>query len=412
MSTSGIFFLQHPAEAADPQLSDFERHLRAEQEVAAADLSEGNQATLLDSGPAAYTAMYAAMQSARSTINLETYIFDDDNFGQAVADLLLDKVAHGVAVNVIYDCLGSRGTTARFFERLRAGGVKVLPYHPLNLAHLPHVNQRDHRKILIVDGATAFTGGVNISNAFTKSPFIERGVQKLEARHDTWRDTHVRLDGPGAAGIQKLFLQMWQQLGGQPLPESRYLPAVDRQGGLIARTIATLPGRKAYAILDAFVHAIRHARHSIHWTTAYFAPSPPLVKALVEAAQRGVKVDLIVPGYGETGLVYYAKRSYYTQLLKAGIRIYERRGCMLHAKTAVIDGVWSTVGSANLDNRSFQLNEEANVVILGQEFARQLDQLFQSDFHHSDPVVLEEWQKRATGERTRERLARLFEYWL
>jgi cardiolipin synthase len=392
-----------------------DRHLAAEQAInLGAPLTLGNRVILLQDGPATYRSMQEAIRSAREHIDLETYTFEDDEVGRAFADLLLERRAAGIAVNLVYDSIGSIATPAAFFERLRAGGVQVLEFNPIDPTKRPKrdwlINNRDHRKLLIVDGRIAFVGGINISKVYSSSPFARRSTRSAVA--PGWRDTHVRIEGPAAVEFERLFLATWARQGGAPLPERAARPDPAPRGGEMVRAISSVPGEPSNPIYLTLLSAIGHAERELHITVAYFAPDPQLLAALIDARKRGVDVALVVPSRTDSWPIFSLGRSYYTPLLKAGVSIHERRGAVMHSKTVTVDGVWSTVGSANLDWRSFLHNDEVNAVILGRDFALQMDGMFDSDLAESDAIDLAQWRERGWAERFKEWLARLGAYWL
>ena len=401
----------------------FERHLAVEEAVAAGPLTTGNAVRLLQDGPATYAAMLSAIADARDHINMETYILDDDEVGRRFAQALLDKQAQGVQVNLIHDSVGTLFTPDAFFQRLRDGGVHVLAFNPTNplsawmsgLGWSP--NQRDHRKLLIVDGLTAFLGGINISSVYSGGSRSRRPTKPPPAgaapTQPRWRDTDLQLQGPVVAELQRLFLASWlQQTGSAPLPRD-YFPPPRPMGQMVVRAIGSTPThREASPIYATLLSAIGSAETTIYITNAYFAPDPQLLAALTDAAARGVDVQLILPGQTDSWLLFHAGRSSYDGLLQAGVKIHERRDVVLHAKTALIDGVWSTVGSTNLEWRSFLHNQEVNAVVLGTEFGDQMQQAFDSDRKASVPLLLTAWRERPWLSRMKEFFARLWEYWL
>jgi cardiolipin synthase A/B len=392
-----------------------EQQVQLMQSVSGSLLVAGNKVTLLIDGKATYAAMFEAIENAKDHINFETFIFEDDEVGKRFSDLLIRKSAEGVQVNLIYDSFGSMNTPAAFFQRLCDGGVLVLEFNPVNPGKVLKgkewaLSNRDHRKILVVDGAIAFTGGVNISDVYSgSSSFRSHSGGKKD---EPWRDTHVRIEGPAAARLQSLFMQTWERQKGPTLPVRDYFPNVKQAGNTLVRVVDNLPGEMNRLIFMMYMSAITHAENSIYLTTPYFVPDSQLLKALAEAAGRGVDVKILLPGFSDSALVYYASRHYYTRLLKAGVQLFERRGGMLHAKTAVIDNVWSTVGSSNLDTQSFLTNDEANAVILGRDFADAMQAMFERDLEESDQITLEEWEKRPLDNHLKEWSARLLKHWL
>lgn len=393
----------------------FERHLALEEAIVGSPLTTGNQVVLLQDGPATYRAMFAAIEAARDHINLETYILDADDVGHHFAQALIAKQRQGVQVNLIRDSVGTFGTPADFFQRMTDSGIQVLEFNPVNPALARkgwQVNQRDHRKLLIVDGRTAFLGGINISSVYSGGSSSQRRALARPAGLVAWRDTDLQLQGPVVAEFQKLFLATWAAQKGKPLAPKNYFPALQGTGRQVVRAIGSSPDEPFSLIYATLLSAIGSAETSVHLTNAYFAPDPQLLAALEAAAGRGVDVKLILPSQTDSWLVFHAGRGYYDELLRAGVKIYERRGVILHSKTALIDGVWATVGSTNLDWRSFLHNHELNAVVLGSEFGAQVQAMFAKDLAASDEIVLEAWERRPLGPRLKEIFGRVWAYWL
>ena len=413
----------------------FERHLALEEAIVGSPLTTGNQVLLLQDGPATYKAMFAAIASAKDHINMETYILDDDDIGRQFAQALMDKQRQGVQVNLIRDSVGTFGTPAAFFQEMATAGIKVLEFNPINPLQSRRewaLNQRDHRKLLIVDGSIAFLGGINISSVYSGGSFgsAPRGRPKARALKPdasvskpgvsesrpadslAWRDTDLQLRGPVVAEFQKLFIATWETQKGEPLAAKNYFPKLDAVGPHVVRAVGSAPDEPFSLIYATLLSAINSAETSVRLTNAYFVPDPQLLTALTSAAQRGVDVVLILPSQTDSWLVFHAGRNYYEHLLRAGVKIYQRRGVILHSKTALIDGVWATVGSTNLDWRSFLHNQELNAVVLGPEFGRQVQAMFDKDLALSDQITLQEWQRRGLDLRIKEGFARVWEYWL
>lgn len=392
----------------------FDRHLALEEAVVGSPLTTGNQVVLLEDGPATYQAMFAAILAAKDHINMETYLLQDDEVGQRFAQALIDKQRQGVQVNLIRDSAGTFGTPVTFFQRMTDSGVNVLEFNPINplLARKDwQLNQRDHRKLLIVDGRTAFLGGINISSVYSGGSFSHRQQARADGSLQ-WRDTDLQLRGPVVAEFQKLFVATWESQKGDPLAAKNYFPQLETVGRQVVRAIGSSPDEAFSLIYATLLSAIGSAESSVYLTNAYFVPDPQLLAALASAAQRGVDVKLILPGQTDSWLTFHAGRGSYEPLLRAGVKIYERRGVILHSKTALIDGVWSTVGSTNLDWRSFLHNWELNAVVLGAEFGRQVQTIIDKDLAASDAITLEQWQSRSLELRFKEVFARLWEYWL
>jgi cardiolipin synthase A/B len=400
---------------ANGDLDILDKQTVLEQQIGGSALVVGNEVTLLEDGPATYRAMFAAIRDARDHINIESYIIEDGAVGQEFAQALLERQAAGVQVNVIYDSIGAFGTGKPFFDRLTQAGVQVLEFNPVNplaarKAWSP--NHRDHRKLLVVDGQVAFLGGINISNVYSSGSSIGRG-RKEPAVDSTagWRDTDIRIAGPVAAEFEKLFNDSWAKQQGKPLAPAA-LRVVAPRGNHIVRAIGSTPDDPFSLMYLTLVSAITNAQERVYLTNAYFVPDPQLMKALLDAAGRGVDVRLILPGMSDSSSAWLAGRSHYTELLEGGVKIYERRGALLHAKTAIVDGVWSCVGSSNLDWRSALDNDEINAVILGREFAQQMQAAFMRDVSASEAIDLAGWNRRPVASRLKEMAARLLGPWL
>ena len=390
-----------------------ERQAALEEAVAGTPLVPGNDVTLLNDGPAAYKAMFDEIERATDHVNVEFYTIDDEATGMRLSEVLLRKRAQGVAVNVIYDSVGSIQTPREYFDRLSKGGVNVVefnPVNPLTAAMGWRLNHRDHRKLVIVDGRVAFTGGINISGVYSGGS-ARRGSPD-EGTELGWRDTNVRIAGPAVADLQRVFLASLKKHCKEPVEERNWFPETKPQGKNPVRVIASSPDDTVPSIFVTLVSAIRNAARTVHIAMAYFAPDPQTLDALKGAAARGVKVQLILPSYTDFRPILYAGRSHYTGLLEAGVEIYERQERLLHSKTIVIDGIWATVGSSNIDWRSFLHNEELNVVILGQDFGRQMEESFRRDLAKSKRIALEDWKRRSVASRLMETTARVWEYWL
>ncbi len=411
-----------------------ERHTAVVESVTESPLTKGNKVTLLADGQATYAAMFKALQNAKDHINLESYIIEDDETGRKFADLLLQKQAGGVQVNLIYDSLGSMNTPAPFFQRLRDGGIQVVGFNPINPLKTREkwgLTHRDHRKILIVDGKVAIIGGINISKVYTSSPFKRRKNEKAPIH---WRDTDIQIEGPAVAEFQKLFLDTWLKQKGPKLSGQNYFPdlapingisaltklspagkaqettsnLLKEKGNALVRVVGSTPGETNRIPFIVYVSTITFAEHSIHMTNSYFIPDDQIVKALTDAARRGVDVKIILPGITDSQLALYAQRYHYSELLKSGVQLYERNSSLLHAKTAVVDKVWSTVGSTNMDFLSLLNNDEVNAVILGHEFAVEMEKMFVRDLADSRQIQWDEWKKRSLLPRVREWFVNLF----
>lgn len=375
-------------------------------------LIAGNKVTLLFDGPRTIAAMMVAVAAAKDHINLETYLFDQDPLGMKFAEQLIAKQKSGVQVNIIYDCFGTLGTPQAFFDRMQEAGIKLLPYQPVSPTHRPwrwRLNNRDHRKILVVDGKVAFAGGVNITAAYSSGS----GFRSLDKPGTAvgWRDTHLQIEGPAVAALQWMFLDNWTSQKEGDVPARDYFPTLLPQGTKVLRVLRSQPGNNP-EIFKAYALAIQGATKSIHITAAYFIPDRQMMKALLGAARRGVDVKIILPSVSDSWFTSNAGHSLYAKMLKSGIKVYELKTAILHAKTAVIDGTWSTVGSTNLDMRSFLHNKEVNVVVMGDEFGSEMESAFREDLEDSKEILAEQWKQRPMGKRLKEYCARLLSYWL
>jgi cardiolipin synthase len=388
-----------------------ERYTAVVESVTESPLTKGNKVTLLIDGPATYAAMFEAIRGAKDNINIETFILEDDEIGRKFTELLLQKKAQGVQVNIIYDSVGSFTTSESFFQGLRDKGIHVVEFNPIKplKGHLKWLMiNPDHRKILIVDGQVAISGGINISNVYSGPS----GRKKVKGEILPWRDTDVQIEGPAVAEFQKLFMDTWSKQDGPKLSEANYYPKMKEDGNALVRVVGSTPGSNNRITFITYVAAITFAEHSIHLTNAYFVPDNQILKAFKDAAKRGVDVKIILPSNTDVQFILNAARHHYSELLKDGVKIYERRNAVLHAKTAVIDGVWSTVGSTNLDSLSLLSDDEVNTVILSREFAVEMERMFAGDLAQSDQIQYDKWRERPLLQKIKESFAHLFSRWL
>jgi cardiolipin synthase len=388
------------------------RHLAYVEAHVEAPLLVGNRSRLLVDGPQTHEAMFKAIAAARESIDLETYILEAGELGERLAELLTERRKRGVSVRILYDAIGSLTTPKEYFERLAAADIAICVFNPIkpteNKPQLS-IHNRDHRKILVVDQRVAFTGGVNISGVYSSGSF---GGSRSPSAEIGWRDTHIELEGPVVAEFSRLFDSTWEAQSCEGTPAVRRHAPPNPIGKETMRVIAQDPQTKRNEVYVEVLSAIGHAEQRAWLTFGYFVPDPQTVAALKDAAGRGVDVRLMVPSKSDVWLTLYAGRSHYTDLLESGVRIFERREAVLHAKTAVVDGVWSTVGTSNLDWRSFVHNFEVNVVILGVDSARELEALFRRDVAAADEITLQAWRSRGIGTRLKETFARIWAYYL
>ena len=374
-------------------------------------LVRGNRTRLLIDGPRTYQAMLAAVESARDHIRIETYIFADDEVGRRFADALVRKRRDGVAVRIIYDAIGSIASDREFFAGMAAHGIEVAEFRPLGRSPLRRVNNRDHRKLTVVDGRVAFTGGLNISGTYSKASTSRPGPE--HGLRSGWRDTHLEIRGPAVRRLQSLFLESWAHLGRNvdAVPAALY-PELAEVGDDLVQVLASEGGDEELRIYDAYLAAIRNAERRIWIAQAYFAPNEEFRAALVAATARGVDVRVIVPAFTDSALIHHGSRATYEELLDGGVAIYEHEEALLHAKTAVLDGVWSMVGSSNIDPRSFLHNDELNAAIVSEEIGRDMEDMFRRDLETSRRIDPEAWRARPAGDRVKEFLSSLLRHWL
>jgi cardiolipin synthase len=379
--------------------------------AATSPVVKGNDARLLVDGPATHQAMFDAMERARNHINIHSYILDGGEVGERLAQILSKKVKQGVKVHLMYDSVGSIKTPKEYFQKLRDAGVAVCEFNPVT--ELDKVNNRNHRKITVVDGRVAFTGGINISETYLSGSSIARRRQDQEQdRKNGWRDTHVEVYGPVVAQFQRLFLDGWALQDCGPWAEAQYFPKLEPRGDKAMQVVRSDPGGEKSEMYVALLGALGQARSRAWLTYGYFAPDPQMKRVLMDASRRGVDVRVILPGFSDFWAPVYAARSHYEDLLEAGVRIYEWHDALMHAKTAVIDSVWSSVGSTNLDWRSFVHNYEADVIVHDAAFAGELERRFQLDIAAAVAVDAQAWRRRPAGDRFKEWLARQWEYLL
>lgn len=381
----------------------------------------GNRVSMLNDGPTTFAAYAEAITAAKEHIHLETYIFSDDELGVRFADLLVEKAASGVEVRVLYDGFGSWSSGAALFDRMRRAGIEVREFRPLDsVAALTsgRFNNRDHRKLLIVDGRVAFVGGINISGTYEHAPSSGSGRradgERVDPLDDGWRDSQARIEGPAVPQFQAIFFATWARAGGgQLIRAERYFPQLAQRGtALVAAVASEAGGRTAGAMYALYLNAIKHARHKLWVTQAYFTPDKSLREALIAAAKRGVDTRILVPGFSDSNLTLHASRSIYGRLLKASVRIYEHEEAFVHAKTAVIDDVAVVVGSANLDLRSLLHNNEVIAVVIDAAFANGTARSFLEDLEAAKEISLAAWRSRPWLDRIKEHGARLFWYWI
>ncbi len=373
------------------------------EKIAGVHFAEGNRVELLYKGRDSFDAIFKSVAQARALICLEFYIFRNDETGTELSELLKKKAREGVRTYILYDHFGSFGTPRRFWKDLKSAGIAVRASRPFRWSSPFHYGHRDHRKLLIIDGVRAFTGGLNIANEY-------RGFHLRLKR--AWRDTGIILEGPVVTQLFNTFRKSWQTWRGDPIPfdetASRQASVTHAGDGhpVIPVFASSAKGRRRMRKL--LYHSIGNARTSILLTTAYFTPSRRMLYSLEDAVQRGVEVKLLLPGESDVPAAYYAGRAFFSRLLKAGVRIFAYQGEVLHAKSYVFDNCWSIVGSANLDFQSLRWNDEGNVGILDEGFGQKMTAVFEEDITHAPEVQKDEWAARSFSEKIKERFFALF----
>jgi cardiolipin synthase len=356
-----------------------------------AEKTSGNRALLLRHGGEFFPSMFAAIQASTRFICLSFYIIRNDGTGTAFADALLEAAGRGVPVLLLYDYIGSFDTPASYFRRLEAGGVRCIPFNPPPFRRgITWFDKRDHRKFAVIDGLRAYVGGINVGDeyaGFGESP-------------ERWRDTGMEIAGPAVCRLLQIFRATWLEEGGEDLPflAAERLPC--RKAGKAGIILVNGgPHHNRSYIRGAFRMAIAGASESVDIITPYFVPGPRILRSLIRAARRGVRVRLILPGLSDVRLVRILGHAYLAPLLKAGVEVYERLGTVLHTKVMLIDRCWSVIGSANLDQRSFHRNYELNLVVNSPTLGRSVRAMMEEDLALSRSISLDEHERRGWLER-------------
>ncbi|MBS1113160.1 MAG: phospholipase family protein [Nitrospirae bacterium] len=360
--------------------------------------TDGNRVTLLWKGHDSFRKIFDAVEKAKELICLEFYIFRNDETGNELAKILKTKALNGVTVSILYDHFGSLGTPMTFWRDMRKAGVQIRASRPFKWTDPFHYVHRDHKKLLIIDGVIAFTGGLNIANEY-------RGYHRVR-NIKGWRDTGIFLEGPVAKTLLEIFKKSWQVWKGPAIHFDQSTEPVDGGVPVLPIFVNSAKGRRKMRKL--LYYSISQARTDICLTTAYFTPSRRMLHVLEEAEARGVDVKLLLPGKSDVTAAHYAGRAFFAKLLKAGVEIYTYQGEILHAKTAVFDGVWSVIGSTNLDFQSLRKNDEGNVGIIDADFGKQMQRVFEEDLQQSKQITIDAWSKRSLWEKVKEQFFSLF----
>jgi len=368
------------------------------QQVYGTPFTDSTRVTLLWKGKESFHIIFEAIEQAKQLVCLEFYIFRNDETGNELAEILKRKAAEGVQVYILYDHFGSFGTPWKFWKSLKLAGVQIRASRPFKWTAPFHYVYRDHKKLIVIDGIKAFTGGINIANEY-------RGYHRIK-KIKGWRDTGIILEGPIAKTLLDVFRKSWEIWKGTPIRFNKHAePSPD---GLPVIPIFASSSRGRRKMRKLLYFSINQAQKCIYLTTAYFTPSRRMLHVLEDAESRGADVKLLLPGKTDVIAAHYAGRAFFTKLLKAGVEIYNYKGEILHAKTAVFDGIWSVIGSANLDFQSLRRNDEGNVGIVDENFGRQMVEIFQEDLKNSEQIILNEWVKRPFCEKVKEKFFALF----
>lgn len=356
----------------------------------------GNRVQELLNGDQIFPDMLQAIRSAQHSISFETYIYWSGDIGREFADALSERAKAGVKVHVLLDWVGSAKIDDSFLDEMRASGVEIRKFHKPNWYNLGRLNNRTHRKLLVVDGKTGFTGGVGIAPKWTGNG--------QDADH--WRDSHFRVEGPVVAQMQAVFMENWLKVTGQVMHSEAYFPALQAMGDSDAQVFSSSPSGGSESMQLMYQLSITAAEHSIDLSSAYFVPDELTSQALTDALQRGVKIRIITPGeIIDTDTVRAASRGSWGPLLKAGAQIYEYQPSMYHCKVMIVDNLLVSVGSTNFDNRSFRLNDEANLNVYDAAFAQRQTLIFEADLKNARQITYDEWINRPLKEKLLERLA-------
>jgi cardiolipin synthase len=363
-------------------------------------LVHGNRVDTLVNGREIFPAMLAAIKSARKTVTFETYIYWSGRIGKEFADALADRARSGIRVHVLVDWVGSSRMDSKYLDTMKKAGVEIEKYHPPRWYTLHKLNNRTHRKLLVVDGRVGFTGGVGIAD--------EWDGNAEDPAH--WRDTHFRLEGPAVAQMQAAFVDNWLKVTGNVLDGRDYFPPETVVGPELGQVFKSSREGGSESMHLMYLLSTVSAARNIDLAMAYFVPDELTETALVEALARGVKFRMIMPGpHTDTEVLRKASRAKWGRLLRAGAEIYEYQPTMFHCKVLVVDGIWSSVGSTNFDNRSFRLNDEANLNVYSRAFAERQIALFNDDLKRSRRITFEEWEQRPWTEKLQERIQSLMD---
>jgi cardiolipin synthase len=360
-----------------------------------APVTRNNTVAVLLNGDEIFPAQLAAIRSAKTSITYAQYFYEDGPNAREIAEALAARCREGLTVHVLLDAFGTLTMPGEYRKTMEDSACRVVTFRPLRPFTMDKANNRNHRRILVIDGRIGFTGGSGASYKWM-------GNGRTDGQ---WRETDVRVEGPVVQHLQGAFAENWLESTGEVLGGDLYFPQLDAKGTARAQVVRSSPAGGSYSMYTMFILAVGAARRTIQITNPYFVPDDRLRQTLIEAAQRGVQVSILLPGKIDNNVVRQASRRELGGLLKEGIRIYEYQAGLLHSKTMVVDGIWSTVGSTNLDNRSFALNEELSIAVYSPEVARRFERIFADDLRHSRELDYIRWSQRSVKDRLLELLA-------
>ncbi len=387
--------VQHKIESTfgvdDPQF------IRAASNLLSGPLCEGNKVETIVNGCRYFPAMLEAIRGAKHSITFETFIYVSGEIGNQFSEAFIERCRAGVKVHILCDWVGSYGMRNSHLKKLKDAGISVELYRPPNFQNIIHFTNRTHRKILVVDGCVAFTGGAGIADAWDG-----------DADNETcWRDNQYRVTGPVVAAVQGAFMDNWMQTHAEVLKDEFYFPELEKTGDINAQVFMSGPGEGLESARLMYLMSIACAKKTIHLGNAYFVPDNLVIDALCDAAKRGVQVDIIIPDKIDTDYALWASAARWGPLLRSGCKLYRFQGALFHCKIFVVDEHWVSVGSSNFDTRSFRLNDEMNLNILDRNFAREQVEIFNKDKERSRLVTIEEWKGRTPYQKVRDSLAAL-----
>jgi len=384
------YALTHDFTVADPQF------LRSMGHLLGPGVLPGNRVKALQNGEQIFPAMLDAIRGAKNSITFETYIYWSGEIGKKFSDALCERSLAGVKVHVMLDWVGCGKIDAQFLDAMKAAGIELERYHPVHWHTLTRINNRTHRKLLVVDGRIGFTGGVGIADQW----------EGHAESKDHWRDSHYQIEGPAVAQMQAAFTDNWVKTRARLLMGPEYFPELHPMGDSLAQVFKSSRGEGSESVRLMYLLSIACAAKSIRLQAAYFVPDELAIQTLISACRRGVKIEIIVPGpHMDEQLVQHASRSLWNELLDAGVEIYEYQPTMYHCKVIIVDDVWVSVGSTNFDDRSFRLNDEANLNIYDAAFAAEQAQVFEQDKSHSRLMTRSEFKNRSAFGKMCEELA-------